>query len=262
MSRNLVQIIKIGGNVIDNPAFLERFLNGFAAIDTPKILVHGGGKLASRLCEQLQIPVVMHEGRRITDKPTLDVAVMVYAGLVNKQITALLQAKGTQALGVSGADVNLIYSQKRPAKPIDFGFVGDVKTVNTAMLQFFLAQKIVPICCAITHDGAGNLLNTNADTIANELAVAVSQFAPTQLVYCFEKEGVLADAQDDNSVIKTITPTIFEQHKQSGVISGGMIPKLENAFEALRRGVKQVRIMSAEALAQANLEAGTLISNE
>jgi acetylglutamate kinase len=259
MTSNLVQIIKIGGNVIDNPEFLERFLNSFATIDTPKILVHGGGKLATRLCEQLQIPVVMHEGRRITDQPTLDVAVMVYAGLVNKQITASLQAKGTQALGMSGADVNLIYSQKRPAKPIDFGFVGDVKAVNVAMLQFFLAQKIVPVCCAITHDGAGNLLNTNADTIANELAVAVAQFAPAQLIYCFEKEGVLADAQDDNSVIEIITPTIFEQHKQSGVISGGMIPKLDNAFAAIQRGVQQVRIMSADALANGHLEAGTLI---
>lgn len=260
-----ISVFKIGGQVTDNPALLQTFCEYVAALPQQTVLVHGGGKMAARLCEKLGIPVQMHEGRRITDKPTLDVATMVYAGLVNKQIVAHIQAAGRQALGVSGADLNLIRSVKRPVKEIDYGWVGDVKEANTTALDQLLDLHILPVCCAITHDNNGQLLNTNADTIAHTMAVALAKTYEVSLIYCFEKRGVLQDAEDDNSLIPSITTESYKKLKHEGVIYAGMIPKLDNAFDALKQGVHQVRVVSAQEQANnsnVNQEIGTLLSLE
>ena len=241
-------IIKVGGKIVEEEASLDRLLNDFAAIEGYKILVHGGGRSATKIGLQLGIESQLVGGRRITDAETLKVVTMVYGGLVNKSIVAGLQARNVNALGLTGADMDVIRSVKRPVKDIDYGFVGDVEKVNAALLADLIAKGIVPVMAPLTHDGQGNMLNTNADTIAGETAKALSEFFDVTLVYCFEKKGVLKDENDDNSVIPHITPTEFERYVADGVIQGGMIPKLENAFEAIRAGVSEVIITLASAI--------------
>lgn len=239
-----VYIIKISGNVLDDQQALEQFLHDFSSIKESKILVHGGGKLANDLANKLGIVQTMVNGRRITDAETLKITTMVYAGITNKQIVASLQAKKNNAIGLSGADLNMIQTQKRPIGEIDFGFVGDIVKdgINTLVLSNFLEQKIVPVFSAITHDGNGQLLNTNADTIASEIAVALSKNFETHLIYCFEKNGVLKDVSNENSVIETMTKLAYHHFKIEGIISKGMIPKLDNAFSAIEKDVKEVVI--------------------
>lgn len=239
-----LHIIKIGGNIIDDPAALDAFLRDFAAVEGPKILLHGGGKKATALSERLSIPTHKHQGRRITDAATLEVAVMVYAGWINKSIVAALSALQCPALGLCGADADLITAVKRPVKEIDFGFVGDVVSGKTRsdFLQQLLQQGFTPVVAPITHDGAGQLLNTNADTMAFAVAVAMAARFEAQLIYCFEKKGVLTNVADDNSVLPHIAWSEYEALKTAGIVSEGMIPKLDNAFAAIRQGVHCVVI--------------------
>ena len=251
-TKPLLTVVKIGGNVIDNEAALEAFLADFAILDGYKILVHGGGKIATKIAESLGITAVFHEGRRITDKPMLDVAVMTYAGLINKNITAKLQALHNNAMGFTGADGNLILSEKRKNAAVDFGFVGDVIAVNAELINVLLLQNIVPVFSAITHDGNGQLLNTNADTIASTLAVACSTYFDVKLLYCFEKKGVLLDAENEESVIKNLTFEAYQKLREQKVIHSGMLPKLENCFNALSQGVSQIGIGSPEMLRKYN----------
>ena len=238
----------IQGNIIDNEAALSSFLDVFAAIDSPKILIHGGGKLATQLANQLGLEVKMIDGRRITDKATLDLITMVYAGKINKNIVAQLQSKNCNAIGFSGADGNTIISKKRPVKPIDFGFVGDVKKVNIETLQVLLEHKVTPVFCALTHDKKGQLLNTNADTIASELAIGFAKHYQTELYYCFEKNGVLRDVTDENSVIKNITTQSYQNLINDKVIVDGMLPKLNNCIHAIEKNVHKVCIGKPEML--------------
>lgn len=242
-------IVKIGGKVLDDALQLDQLLDDFGALAGRKALVHGGGKAATEIAARLGIPTQMVDGRRITDAPMLDVAVMVYGGLMNKQIVAKLQARGIQALGLTGADLDMIRAHKRPAKTIDYGWVGDIDRVHADELLALLAREIVPVFAPLTHDGHGQLLNTNADTIASSVARAASQAGVVSLVYCFEKAGVLLDPEDDASVISQLNPASYATHKASGVIAAGMIPKLDNAFDALRAGVHRVYICHASALA-------------
>lgn len=251
-----ITVVKIGGNVIDNPAALERFVERFAALPGAKILVHGGGKLATRLAERLELEVQMVDGRRITDKGTLDVVTMVYAGLVNKQLVASLQAAGCNALGLSGADGNVVTARRRPPKPVDFGFVGDIERVDPELLRRLLEAGIVPVFCAIMHDGRGSLLNCNADSVASAVALGAARIAPTDLVFCFEKRGVLRDPDNDASVIPQITATSFEELRSAGIVSRGMLPKIENALRAVADGVRSVVIKHADDLLS---EQGTVI---
>lgn len=239
---NTLNIVKIGGKIVDNKSDLHQFLQDFSQLESPKILIHGGGKLASELCEKLDIPIKMTDGRRITDEASLDVAIMVYAGLVNKKIVAHLQGLSTNALGLSGADLDIIPAHKRDHPEIDFGFVGDIKSenVNRYFIRRLLDEQIVPIFSAITHDNQGQLLNTNADTIAATLASAMARDYNIQLTFCFEKQGVLKNADDDDSWIESISKSEFADLREKGIISDGMIPKLDNAFSALDNGVKQV----------------------
>ncbi|MDW7692265.1 acetylglutamate kinase [Flammeovirgaceae bacterium SG7u.111] len=248
MAKEDLTVVKIGGNVIDNEKMLEKFLADFSKIKGKKVLVHGGGKLASQMSKRLGIEPKMHNGRRITDKATLEVVTMVYAGWVNKRVAAKLQALEENALGLSGADINAILSAKRPANPIDFGFVGDVEKVNAEGLGKLLDSDFLPVLCAITHDGNGTLLNTNADTIASETAIGLSELYETTLVYCFEKNGVLKDPEDDDSWISTIDTKIYKELLADGTISAGMMPKMENCYHALGKGVKEVKIMHANNL--------------
>ena len=243
-------IIKIGGNIIDNAIALDKFLVNFSIIDGLKLLIHGGGKTASEFAKKLGVSQAMVNGRRITDIETLKITTMVYAGLINKQIVASLQSKKVNAIGLSGADANMIQSTKRKMLDIDYGFVGDIDVsgVNSEMLSFFIEQEMVPVFSAITHDGNGQLLNTNADTIASALASALSKKYDVQLNYCFEKNGVLENLEDKNSVIKTMTKTKYKQLLSDGTISKGMIPKLDNAFVAIQNGVQSVVIAHADEL--------------
>lgn len=241
-NKNPLTIIKIGGNVIDDALALADVLHDFSTIDGPKILVHGGGKEASRLAEKLGLIPQMVNGRRITDSAMLDVVVMTYAGLLNKKIAAKLNALQNQAIGFCGADGNLITAEKRKNSEVDFGFVGDVISVNTDLLSKLMEQGIVPVFCAITHDGNGQLLNTNADTITSELAIALSKNYDVKLLYCFEKQGVLVNSSDDNSVIAEITQSKYKDLLEIGAIHSGMIPKLDNCFYALSKGVKNIII--------------------
>lgn len=237
-----VTLIKIGGNIIDNPTELKQFLSDFSQIEGYKVLVHGGGKSATKMAESIGLVPQMIDGRRITDAAMLDVVVMIYAGQINKNIVAQLQANSTNAMGFSGADGNLILSDKRNHPTINYGFVGDVKKVNTNVLQTLLFSGIVPVFCAITHDGKGQLLNTNADTIASELAIALSEVFDATLNYCFEKPGVLNDAEDDSSVIENINQELYSKLKVEGAIHSGMIPKLDNCFNSLSKGVQKIKI--------------------
>lgn len=237
-----VAILKIGGNIIDNPTELSQFLSDFSKIEGYKVLVHGGGKSATKMAESIGLVPQMIDGRRITDAAMLDVAVMIYAGQINKSIVAQLQANNTNAMGFSGADGNLIQSDKRNHPKINYGFVGDVKKVNTKLLETLLSNGIIPVFCAITHDGKGQLLNTNADTIASELAIALSEVFEVTLNYCFEKPGVLYDAEDDSSVILTINQELYSKLKSEKAIHSGMIPKLDNCFNSLSKGVQKIKI--------------------
>lgn len=241
-------LIKVGGKIVEEEATLQSLLSDFAAIDGRKVLVHGGGRSATKLAARLGIESQMVNGRRITDAETLKIVTMVYGGLVNKNIVARLQACGVNALGLTGADMDVIRSVKRPVKDVDYGFVGDVERVDATLLGDLIAKGVVPVMAPLTHDGCGNMLNTNADTIAGETAKALARLFDVTLVYCFEKRGVLRDENDDNSVIPQITRADFEQLVADGVVQGGMIPKLENAFEALRAGVSQVIITQASAI--------------
>lgn len=245
-----LQIVKIGGNIVNNEEQLDLFLQGYINLEGPKILVHGGGSSASDLCKDLDIPIQMNNGRRITDKPALDVAVMVYAGLINKDIVAKLQGQSCNALGLSGADLNIIPAQKRTGTEIDFGFVGDIKAeeINTHFLRRLLDEQVTPVMSAITHNANGQLLNTNADTIASTLAVALSEKYEVELTYCFEKAGVLKDVNDESSLIEKLTQKTFADLKQANAIHDGMIPKLDTAFEALNQNVDQVNIKHAKNL--------------
>lgn len=266
-----IYIIKIGGNIIDDEAKLSSFLKDFAALKSPlqgmgaakKILVHGGGKLATKLAEQMNIPQQLIDGRRITDAETLKVVTMVYAGYINKNIVAQLQANGCNAIGVSGADGNVILAHKRKHASIDYGFAGDVDAINVSFLEQLLQQDMAVVVAPITHDKKGQLLNTNADTIAQELAKGLSGTYKVNLVYSFEKSGVLLDANDDSTVISSINPAYYAQLKAEQKIFAGMIPKLDNAFAALQHGVQKVIIGKAEELQQLITgTSGTGIVNE
>ena len=256
----MITVVKIGGNVIDNEATLECFVADFAQLPSPKILIHGGGKLATRLAEKLEIPTTMIEGRRVTDAATLDVVTMVYAGLINKQVVAKLQREGCNALGFSGADGNMIPAVRRNPEPLDYGFVGDIEAskINTQLLSSLLEGGVTPVFCAITHDGEGTLLNSNADSVASAVAVAASTIDETNLIFCFEKQGVLRDVEDDSSVISLITKDDYPILRSEGVISKGMIPKIDNAFRAIDEGVKSVTIKHSERVADPT--AGTTIA--
>lgn len=263
IAMDTLYVIKIGGNIIDEEAKLSAFLKSFAAIKGKKILVHGGGKLATRIAEGMSIPQQMVDGRRITDAETLKIVTMVYAGYINKNIVAQLQVAGANAFGLSGADGNAIQAHKRTHASIDYGFAGDIDAVNTQLLTSLLEQDVALVMAPITHDKKGQLLNTNADTIAQELAKALSPSYQVQLIYSFEKSGVLANAEDDNSLIRRINPSSYEQLKKDGVVFAGMIPKLDNAFAALASGVKKVIIGKAENLQQLiDGTTGTSIINE
>ena len=235
---------------------LQQLLDDFAELPGRKVLVHGGGRSATRLAEQLGIESRMVNGRRVTDAETLRIVTMVYAGLVNKNIVAGLQARGVNALGLTGADMDVIRSVKRPVRDIDYGFVGDVKQVDASLLGDLIARGVVPVMAPLTHDGAGHLLNTNADTIAGETAKALAELFDVTLVYCFEKKGVLRNEHDEDSVIPFLNYADFLRLTGEGVIQGGMIPKLENAFEALNSGVCEVVITLASAI---NSQGGTRI---
>lgn len=237
-----LQIIKIGGNVINDKAKLAEALAEFAKIPTLKILVHGGGRKASELSQQMGIAPNMINGRRVTDEATLEIVTMVYSGLLNTQIVADLQALGCNAMGLNGADINAIQTHKRVVKDIDFGFVGDVDSCNAELISELIYLGISPVFCAITHDKKGQLLNTNADTIASTLAIALSEYFDVTLTYTFEKAGVLYDANDDNSLIPVIKKADYEQLKADKIIFDGMIPKIDNAFLALEKGVDLVEI--------------------
>jgi len=249
-------IVKVGGKIVEDPDSLEAFLKDFSLIAGYKILVHGGGRSATALAEKLGIKTKMTEGRRITDAEMLKVVTMVYAGLVNKNIVAQLQRIGIDAIGLTGADMNLVISQKRPAKEIDYGFVGDVQGVNAPALLELLSQNYFPVIAPITHDGNGNLLNTNADTIAAETAKAMAFDCNVRLIYCFEKKGVLMNEANEESVIPNLDFELYQQYKSDGIIQGGMIPKLDNAFQAIAAGVKEVIITRAS---DVNMGKGTFI---
>ncbi|WP_266367393.1 acetylglutamate kinase [Tellurirhabdus rosea] len=260
---NSLTVIKIGGNVIDNPEALSRFLTAFASLPDDKILIHGGGKIATQVAAKLGVETKMVDGRRITDGAMLDVVTMVYGGLVNKQIVAQLQARHTNAIGLTGADAGIVRSVKRPVKDIDYGFVGDVEEVNAGQLQYFLRQNLTPVFAPLTFDRSGSMLNTNADTMASAIAVDLVGHNDVTLVYCFEKKGVLSNPDDDNSVIPELTPSRYAEYKASGAINKGMIPKLDNAFAALEKGVKRVIICHADEVAAAvGQGAGTVLKND
>ena len=255
----MIQVIKIGGGVLENEAQRDAFLRQFAAIEGPKILVHGGGRLATTMAERLGVETHMIDGRRVTDKETLDIVTMVYGGLVNKQVVAQLQTMGVNAIGMTGVDGGWMKSVKRPIKNgIDYGYVGDVVDVNGQHLRTLLDNGLTPVIAPITYSAEGLLLNTNADTVASQTAIVMAEAmrreGNVQLTFCFEKAGVLINPDDESSVIAKITPETYTQLKADGIISGGMIPKIDNAFAALEIGVKSVRITHAN-----NLLGGTII---
>jgi len=242
-------ILKVGGAVVEDEAQLTQLLNDFSAIEGAKVLVHGGGRRATKIASQLGIETKMVDGRRITDEQMLEVVTMVYGGLVNKHMVALLQAIGVNALGLTGADMNVIRSHKRPLKNgVDYGYVGDVDRADGNMLSKLIAAGVTPIIAPLTHDGKGHILNTNADTMASETAKALAALYDVTLIYAFEKPGVLLNADDDTSVIPVITRTDFERYRLNGTISGGMLPKIENALAAIDAGVSRVIITLATAI--------------
>ena len=249
----MIQVIKIGGGVLENEAQRDAFLHQFAAIEGPKVLVHGGGRLATTMAERLGVETQMIDGRRVTDKETLDIVTMVYGGLVNKQVVAQLQTMGVNAIGLTGVDGGWMKSVKRPIKNgIDYGYVGDVTEVNGAYLRTLLDNGLTPVIAPITYSAEGLLLNTNADTVASQTAISLAP--DVQLTFCFEKAGVLSNPDDESSVIAKIIPEDYAQLKADGIISGGMLPKIDNAFAALQEGVQTVRITHAS-----NILGGTII---
>lgn len=256
-------IIKIGGNVINDEDLLKSFLKDFASIKERKILVHGGGKIATRIGEKLDIESKYINGRRITDEATIDLVTMVYGGLVNKKIVALLQGMGCNAIGLTGADANMIPAVKRPVKEIDYGFVGDVDSWQLAVnsWQLLLQNGLTPVVAPLTHDQKGQMLNTNADTIASSVAVALSGLCDVRLVYCFEKKGVLRDVNNENEVVPLIHKGIYKKLLEEHALSEGILPKLDNAFDAINHGVKEVIIGHARDLLQnvSSHVTGTLI---
>ncbi|MEO6150625.1 MAG: acetylglutamate kinase [Mucilaginibacter sp.] len=260
-----LHIIKIGGNVIDNSENLYHFLQDFTALDGYKILVHGGGKVATQISETMGLAARLVEGRRVTDIETLRVVTMVYGGLINKNIVAQLQRFGNNAIGLTGADGNFILTKKRPVKTIDYGFVGDIDkdSINPENIGRLLEAGFTPVFCAITHDGEGQLLNTNADTIASALAVSLAKLYETTLIYCFEKAGVLHDINDEDSIIRDIDPQRYEELKAKEIIHSGMLPKLDNAFTAIGCGVKSVVIGRSDDLGNIKKKQafGTRLSN-
>jgi acetylglutamate kinase len=247
-----LSIIKIGGNIIEDESSLHEFLKLFSNLTGKKILVHGGGKKATQMAAKLGIASTMLNGRRITDAATLEVITMVYGGLVNKNIIAKLQSLGINAIGLSGADGNTILSSKRPVKEIDYGFVGDVKNVDNQAIEVLINHDFTPVFCAITHDGNGQLLNTNADTITSQIAVSMSKNYETSIYYCFELNGVLEDINDKNSVIKHINSKSYSTLLSDGIIADGMLPKLENCFNALKNGVRAVFMGNTTILTKEN----------
>jgi acetylglutamate kinase len=263
MQKETLYVIKIGGNIIDDEQRLSAFLVSFAALKGKKILVHGGGKLATKLAADLNIPQQMVDGRRITDAETLKIITMVYAGLINKNVVAALQMHGANAIGLTGADGNLILSEKRQNASIDYGFVGDVKKVNTALLFSLLDNNITVVVAPVTHNGKGTLLNTNADTIAQEIATALAVHYSVTLIYSFEKKGVLTDVNDENSLIPLLTIPLYQKYREEQKIFAGMIPKLDNAFAAIASGVNKVIIGKAEELeALTEGRTGTILTHE
>ncbi|MHB0756116.1 acetylglutamate kinase [Polaribacter sp. M15] len=247
-----LSIIKIGGNIIEDETSLNAFLKLFANLKGHKILVHGGGKRATHIASKLGIESKMINGRRITDAEALEVITMVYGGLVNKNVVAKLQALQVDAIGLTGADINSIQSDKRPVKEIDFGFVGDVKKVASNSIDKLIKADFTPVFCAITHDGNGQLLNTNADTVTSTIGVGMSNIYETSIYYCFELNGVLQYFADKNSVIKNINSETYQNLLKKGIISDGMIPKLDNCFDALNNGVKKVHIGNTAMLTKEN----------
>jgi acetylglutamate kinase len=241
-------IIKVGGAVLEDPVTLNDFLDHFTTIPEKKILVHGGGRAATQLSKQLGIETRMVDGRRITDTETIKVVTMVYGGLINKNTTAVLQSKGCNAVGLTGVDMNLISSVKRPVGEIDYGLVGDIESVNTFAFNLLLLAGFIPVIAPITHDMKGQLLNTNADTIASAIAVSMIDMYQVSLVYCFEKAGVLSDPENDESVIPELSYNMYQVYKNTGIIHSGMIPKLDNSFKALELGVNEVIITNAGTL--------------
>lgn len=244
-----ITVVKVGGAIVEDETQLSQLLKDFSAIEGKKVLVHGGGRKATKVAELLGIESKMVGGRRITDADMLNVVTMVYGGLVNKNLVARLQANGVNALGLTGADMDMIRSHKRPLKDgIDFGYVGDVERADGKMLSKLIEEGITPVMAPLTHDGQGNILNTNADTIASETAKALAPFYDVTLIFSFEKKGVLSNPDDDNAVIPLITRADFKKYKEDGTISGGMLPKIENALAAIDSGVKQVIITLATAI--------------
>ena len=247
-----LSIIKIGGNIIEDDTALNAFLKLFSNLEGKKILVHGGGKRATHIASKLGIESQMVNGRRITDADTLEVITMVYGGLVNKNVVAKLQALNTNAIGLTGADINSIQSVKRPVKDIDFGFVGDVKDVAYQSIDKLIQAEFTPVFCAITHDGNGQLLNTNADTITSQVAVGMSKLYETTIYYCFELNGVLEDINDKDSVVKHIDSNLYKDLLEKGIIADGMLPKLENCFDALKHGVSTIKMGNTAMLTKEN----------
>lgn len=255
-----LQVIKIGGNVIDNPEELKSFLQAFASVQGPKILVHGGGKLATRMAEKLGVATEMINGRRVTSPEMLDIAVMMYAGLLNKQIVGLLQKSGCDAAGVCGADGHCVTSVKRSPEPINYGQVGDVTGINTRFFSALFEIGVTPVVCAITADLSGQLLNTNADSVASAIAKGMSYEYDTSLIYCFEKSGVMGNVDDESTLIQRLTPTLAHDLIENGTIQGGMIPKVTNALDiVVNTPVKSVIIKSSRNLLN---DFGTLIEND
>lgn len=242
-------IIKVGGKIVENSESLNSLLKDFAAVEGKKLLVHGGGRSATQMAARLGVETKMVDGRRITDEAMLEVVTMVYGGLVNKRIVAGLQALGIDAVGLTGADMNIVLSDKRKVSAVDYGWVGDVKRVNAEAVATLIESGCCPVVAPLTHDGCGHMLNTNADTMAGEMAKAMAAHYDVTLMFCFEKPGVLADENDDSSLIPTITPAVLEDLKRRGVVSGGMIPKLDNAIACVSAGVESVVITQADRIA-------------
>lgn len=248
MGKKKLWVVKIGGNIIDDDPALLQFLADFATLEGSKILIHGGGKMASDLSRQLNIEPKLVEGRRITDEETLKIVTMVYAGYINKNIVAVLQAQGCNAIGISGADGNAILAHKRKHPTIDFGFVGDIDQINTGFLSSQIENNYTLVVAPVTHDGNGNLLNTNADTIASSVAVALSKVYEINLIYCFEKRGLLNNVENEESIIPHVSQKKSEELIAAQIISGGMIPKVHNIFNALQQGVEKVILCHAKDL--------------
>ena len=242
-------IIKVGGKIVENSESLNSLLKDFAAVEGKKLLVHGGGRSATQMAARLGVETKMVDGRRITDEAMLEVVTMVYGGLVNKRIVAGMQALGIDAVGLTGADMNIVLSDKRKVSAVDYGWVGDVKRVNAEAVATLIESGCCPVVAPLTHDGCGHMLNTNADTMAGEMAKAMAAHYDVTLMFCFEKPGVLADENDDSSLIPTITPAVLDDLKRRGVVSGGMIPKLDNAIACVSAGVESVVITQADRIA-------------